>query len=292
MKIQPTCVPCLIKRILFESEQCTNDKKLQGTILKSACQLISQHYSDSICSADLATIVHRKTYGLLQTNDPYATLKKESNAVAHSLIPKVEQIIQNSSDSFHTSILCSIIGNALDFGIEGASKHPTAFLSLFEELYNQGITYDETQKLENILKKSKQILFFTDNCGEILFDKIFLEELKKKYPEIKIKLIVKGEPILSDATPLEATQYGLDTVVDKMETTGGFAVGVNFSLLSNSVKNSLQNTDLIICKGMANYESFSETTFQPIAYLMRTKCQPIADSMGIPVHINAVKVYE
>jgi len=54
----------------------------------------------------------------------------------------------------------------------------------------------------------------------------------------------------------------------------------------------LKQSDLIICKGMANYESFSETNYRPIAYLLRTKCSAIANSMNLPLNINVIKLYE
>ena len=64
----------------------------------------------------------------------------------------------------------------------------------------------------------------------------------------------------------------------------------DFDKTSNKVKETLEQADLIICKGMANYESFSETDYHPIAYLLRTKCSAIANSMNIPININAIKV--
>ena len=143
-----------------------------------------------------------------------------------------------------------------------------------------------------MLAKSKHVLLFTDNCGEIVFDRILCRELKKSFPNIFLTLVVKGIPILSDATMQDANDLNFEEVVDEILTTGCFAVGVNFSKLPSEVKSKLDSTDLIICKGMANYESFSETNYHPIVYLMRTKCNAIANSMDIPLNINAVKLYK
>ena len=99
---------------------------------------------------------------------------------------------------------------------------------------------------KKILKKTKEILFFTDNCGEIVFDKILCKEIKKKYPEIKITLVVKGEPILSDATIKDAEDLKFNEVVDKIITTGCYAVGVDFNQLPNKLENELKKTDFII----------------------------------------------
>jgi uncharacterized protein with ATP-grasp and redox domains len=135
-------------------------------------------------------------------------------------------------------------------------------------------------------------VLFTDNCGEIVFDKILCRELKTFNPRLHLTVVVKGEPILSDATIKDAQDINLQEVVDELLTTGCFAVGVDFSKLPGNVKKALDQADLIIAKGMANYESFSETSYKPIAYLLRTKCNAIARSMNLPRNISAIKIEE
>jgi len=292
MKIHTECVPCLIKRIIFEAEQSTVDKKRRTEAIKNACRILSEIYDPNKCSAEIATTVHKIVYETLGDDDPYFDLKSKSNLVAKSLLPRVEELMKNSDDPLKTSMICSIIGNTMDFGIEGGSSHPQLLMDVFEKTYSEGLGYDDYQRLKQLLKDSKHVVFFTDNCGEIVFDKILCRELKKFNPDIYITLVVKGEAILSDATSKEAEEFKFKDVVDEILTTGCFAVGVDFNLLPSDVEESLNRADLIICKGMANYESFSETRYMPIAYLLRTKCNAIANSMGITINVNAIKVYE
>jgi len=292
MKIHTECVPCLIKRIIFEAEQSTVDKKRRTEAIKNACRILSDIYDPNKCSAEIATTVHKIVYETLGDDDPYFDLKSKSNLVAKSLLPRVEELMKNSDDPLKTSMICSIIGNTMDFGIEGGSSHPQLLMDVFEKTYSEGLGYDDYQRLKQLLKDSKHVVFFTDNCGEIVFDKILCRELKKFNPDIYITLVVKGEAILSDATSKEAEEFKFKDVVDEILTTGCFAVGVDFNLLPSDVEESLNRADLIICKGMANYESFSETRYMPIAYLLRTKCNAIANSMGITINVNAIKVYE
>jgi damage-control phosphatase, subfamily I len=107
-----------------------------------------------------------------------------------------------------------------------------------------------------------------------------------------VTVVVKGEPILSDATMKDAQDIRLHEVVDELLTTGCFAVGVDFVKLPSKVKNALDQADIIIAKGMANYESFSETDYRPVAYLLRTKCNAIARSMHLPKNISAIQIKE
>ena len=292
MKIQTQCVPCLIKRIIFETELITNNPIIKDRAIRNACKILQKNYSHEINSAEIATKVHKIVYDTLRNDDPYKNLKKQSNEIALSLIPQIKKLIQESQDPLRMSILCSIVGNNLDFGIDGASSHPTDLKKIFKKSVKEGLGYDDTEKFKTLLKKSKKVLFFSDNCGEIVFDRILCEELKKYNKDINITLIVKGKPILSDATMKDAEDLNFIKIVDEILTTGCFAVGVDFNEIPIELEKKLKNTDLIICKGMANYESFSDTNYKPIIYLLRTKCDSIANSMNIPININAVKLYQ
>jgi uncharacterized protein with ATP-grasp and redox domains len=292
MKIQTECVSCLIKRIVFEAEQSTKDKEIIKKTVRKTCQAMADLYDPNVCSASIATKIHRIAYDTLADEDPYKDLKKQSNKIAKTLVPRVEELLSVSDDPLRMSMLCSIVGNMMDFGIRGGSKDPKNLIDIFEEIVSDDLGYDDTDDVKKILSKSKNVILFTDNCGEIVFDKILCRELKHFNPDLFLTLVVKGEKILSDATTEDAKELGMHEVVDEILTTGCFAVGVDFEKLPKDVKKRLENSDLIICKGMANYEAFSETNYHPIVYLLRTKCFPIANSMGLPVDICAVKLYK
>jgi len=292
MKIQTECVPCLLKRILFEIELSTDDKELQNKTIKKACALLAELYDPNICSVDIATKVHKLVYEILSEKDPYKKLKIESNKAAKKLIPRVKELINVCEDPLRMSMLCSIVGNMMDFGIEGASNSPEKLFDIFEETVSDDLGYDDYDRIKNILKDAKNVLLFTDNCGEIVFDKILCSELKKFKPDIFLTVVIKGENILSDATMDDALEIGLDKEVDQILTTGCFAVGIDFEKLPLDVKKLLDKVDMILSKGMGNYEAFSETTYKPIAYLLRTKCGAIANSMGVTRNINVIKLYQ
>ena len=184
-------------------------------------------------------------------------------------------------------MLASVAANSIDFGIAG-SISPHEIETKFEEYMEEGFGWNDFEKLEKYLKGN--ILYFTDNCGEIVFDKIVCRELKKY--DIHITLVTKKYPILTDATYEDAKKFGFEEVVDEVITTGGFAVGIDFNSMSEKLKDRIEKASLIISKGMANYEALSETNYRPIAYLLRVKCKSIAESMELPVNINAIKLYE
>lgn len=292
MKIQNECIPCLLKRVIFETEHNTKDPEVKKRVISNACRVFSEAYDPNECSAVIATKVHKITYETLEDDDPYKDLKSQSNKVALSLLPRVEELVKNSNDPLKTSMICAIVGNTLDFGIDGGSSHPDVLYDTFEKNVSDGLGYDDSEKVKNILNNAKNVVLFTDNCGEIVFDKILCRELKRQYPNIFLTLVVRGEPILSDATIEDVEELQMEEVVDEVLTTGCYAVGVDFNNLPDTLKKRLDESDLVICKGMANYESFSETSYLPVVYLLRIKCRAIADSMNLPLNISAIKIYE
>jgi uncharacterized protein with ATP-grasp and redox domains len=287
MKIHAKCIPCLLNRTLYETDLSNPRKELE--VLEEACRIIGKYDLKNSCSATVATEVHKKTYEILGTKDPYRAIKKSCNQTAQALLPKAENIIKKSENRLKSAILCSIIGNVLDFGISSSPENPENLIEAFDELYSEGLGVDDTDIIETYLKKGNEILYFTDNCGEIVFDKLLCMEIKKY--DVHLGIVVRGEPILTDATVDDVYEFGLDKVADMVLTTGCYAVGVDFDNLPSKVIKALDKADLIIAKGMANYETFSETKYKPIAHLLRSKCEPVAEDMEVKTDINVVKAY-
>jgi uncharacterized protein with ATP-grasp and redox domains len=288
MKIKPKCVPCLLNRTLYETDLV--DPNMGLKVLKDACRIIGKYDLEKSCSAIVATEVHKATYDTLGTSDPYKEIKDRCNQAAASLLFRAAEAIENSDDRLGTAVLVSIIGNIMDFGIPSSPDNPENLAEAFDKLMEEGLAVDDSHKMEDYLKEGNRILYFADNCGEIVFDKLLLKELKR-YP-IHLTYVVRGEPILTDATMDDVREYGIQDVVDEIMTTGCYAVGVDFERMGDDLRSALDKVDLIISKGMGNYETFSETSYRPIIYLLRTKCTPVAQDMGFDLNISVAKIYE
>ncbi len=285
MKIHPECVPCLLKRCLYEAELVDEQKKQD--VIDAATSILNKRFEEETVSAEVATEVHGKVYEILGTDDPYSDIKKKSNEAAEKLLLKAEKI---ASKGFREAVLVAIAGNVLDFGFRDDIDSPEYLTKEFQSIIDQGLAHDDTDEIEEILEKGNEVVYFTDNTGEIVFDTLLLKKLKDY--DIHLTVVVKEEPILTDATMEDALKYGIDKIADQLETTGGYAVGVDFDLLPEKVEKKLERADLIIAKGMANWESFSETEYSPIAFLTRSKCQPVSKTMGVPFDENVAKLFQ
>lgn len=286
LELHPDCVPCILKRVLFEARLV--DPSKERDVVKNALEILSDGFEEGAVSAELATEIHGKIYDILGTDDPYHELKKKSNRVAEKLLPKAERLIEKKG--FRGAVLASIAGNVMDFGYKDDINSPDYLADEFENIIEEGLGWDDIEDIEEIIIEGDRIIFFTDNAGEIVFDTLLLKKLKEY--DVHLTVVVKHEPILTDATMEEAIRYDIGEIADQLETTGGYAVGVNFSMLSEELLRKLEYADLIIAKGMANWESFSEKDYRPIAFLTRSKCEPVSETMEVPYDYNIAKLFE
>jgi len=287
MRMNPECVPCLIRRVLFETEEVRPDRSVEA--VRSAAEALGRLFGDDVCSATVATEVHRETYRIIGDRDPYRILKRKSNEIALELYPAAERFVKASRNPLRDAFLCAIVGNVLDFGIGTGYDHPSKLKKEFKNLLDEGLGHDDTPKVRRMLGKADTVFYLADNCGEIVLDRLALKELKKLH--LDVTLVLKEEPILTDVTRKDIRGLGIEKIVDRVIEAPGFAVGIDLRSLRGPFGRKLRDADLVIAKGMANFEALSETDILPIAYLLRTKCTPVASAMGLRKDINAVKLF-
>jgi uncharacterized protein with ATP-grasp and redox domains len=288
MRMTPECVPCLMRRVLFEAEEVDDGESIKA--VKNASMMLGELFNDDCCSASVATKVHRETYRILRSKDPYANLKKRSNDVALDIYPSAYRFVRKSKDPLRAAFLCAVVGNVLDFGIGTGYDDPEKLRKHFKGLVQEGLGHDDTPRIRRLLKKAEKVVYLGDNCGEVVLDRLALRELKKF--NIDLTLVVKQKAILTDATLKDIEGLGMEKLVDGIVEAPGFAVGIDLDSIRGDFGKLLEDADLILAKGMANFESLSETDLVPIAYLLRTKCNPVAKAMELKKDINAVKLFE
>ena len=145
--------------------------------------------------------------------------------------------------------------------------------------------------MEEVLARPGTIVYMFDNCGETQLDKIMIRYLRSHGK--RVVGMVRGKPILNDVTREDAIRSGLDKELDLMLDTGTFYVGIDWSNVPDDLMREIEGSDLIIAKGMGNYESLSDEDVPvPVVHVLRTKCAPVAESIGVPLDQNIVYVRE
>ncbi len=274
MKLDDRCFDCLLSRVALECKLSAADEDLTNKTVQSCAELLLKIRDDPVSHPQIASAVHRNAYRMLDNPDPFKGLKEQSNVEALSVCDRVRPSLR----SFRDLVLASIIGNTYDYGVK--THHVTEnFGEFFTIMFSKGLTIDDTGR---ILPLTKRVVYFTDNCGEIVFDRLLLEYLHANGSEIT--LVVRDAPILNDVTMKEVEEFGLRDIATSVTTTGcGTELGVRLDLCPPELKDALGHCTIIISKGMVNYESLSlEKNLPPVAYLMSVKCDPIADDIGVP----------
>lgn len=284
MKIHPRCAPCLLSRVQFEAELSTKDLAMQKKAVLAGIEVLRKYLVDGAPATHLSTKIHREAYRVLGDIDPYREKKRQSNETAQKLLPFVRDFI-SEKDSFRRAMLVSIIGNSFDFGVLGFDADKEIGKEMILKQIQHGLDVDDSDKIRSMLDN---VVYLADNCGEIVFDTLLFDEIKKLGG--KITLVVRGAPILNDVTMKELKVLGIDKKVDRVLTTGSNAIGVCLKEAPPELVEALRDASLIISKGMANYETMSEYDFKPIAYLLKTKCESVAEAMGLKRNMNVARV--
>jgi len=282
----PECVPCLLGRVLFEVELCDPGKAERA--MRDSLTLLHERFRPGANSAAVATAVHRRVYEVLGCEDPYADLKRRADEVAAALLPRARRHIARSEDRLRAAAVVAIAGNVMDFGIPGHDS-PEQLAEEFDAIVAQGLDVDDLDDVRRLLGPGKRVVYLLDNCGEAVLDRPLVEELRST--GARVVGVVKGAPVLTDITLAEVARAGLEGAFDELLTTGTFAVGIDTEKMGDRLRAELCQADLIVAKGMANFESLSDAPFRPIAYLMRAKCAPVARAIGARKGDNVAKLF-
>ncbi|MBN1244129.1 DUF89 family protein [Candidatus Bathyarchaeota archaeon] len=277
MKLNLDCIPCFQRQALQAVRFISDDEALHQKVLKEVAKKLLESNWDST-PPELAHEVHRIVKRLTNESDPYKEVKKESNDSVLKMYPVLQKQVEESSDPLRTAVRLAIAGNIIDFGpLQSFNLEDTA-----REVLKKQFAIDDYETLTEKIEDAETLLFFTDNAGEIGFDKLLVETLLKATNLEKIRFVVKGGPIINDATLEDAVYVGLCDLanVEFLKMSNGEA-GTGPERNSQTVKNWIKEHDLVISKGQGNYEGLSE--HNGLFFLLMAKCPVIASDLGVEV---------
>ncbi len=210
------------------------------------------------------------------TGDRYAQEKEESNQFVMARLEEIRRRIWSAEDRLYAGAQMAVLGNYIDFS---ALKGEVSFEKLDEMLETaQNIRLDPAvfDRLCADLKKAKNLLYITDNAGEIGFDRLFAEAIAEQYPNLTITFCVRGGPASNDATRLDAAAVGVPfPVIDN----GCTVAGTELELLGEEGREAFHKADVLISKGQANVETLYGCGLN-VYYLFLIKCQRFVDYFG------------
>lgn len=275
MKISHDCIHCLARQAVEIAEEATNDVAMQQEIIKrSMKELAEMDFNET--APEIAFRIHQHSKNITGIHDPYIRLKEQYNEIAKEIYDKItlEKWLDKAEDRFDMACRLAIAGNIIDFSV-GLKLDYSDVVKSIEDSVKHDIFGAGTTALREAVERSKNIMYIADNSGEIIFDKFLLENL----PLSRVTYVVKGGPIVNDATMHDAISTGVVDLV-KVIDNGHSAQGTILKDCSSEFKSAFNKADLIISKGQANFETLSDIKDKTIFYLLRAKCSSVAAAIG------------
>jgi len=276
---------------MAETYMATTNPALRFRCMAEVVKLLNREFRPTTVPADLGTKRDRMIKHLTDNDDPYKLSKKQSNKIAASLLPTAKKFVEagySQQDRFKKACLCAIVGNTMEFDIPGHTFTCASMRKSFRQAAKD-LVLDNADEAYGLAKKANSIFFLADNAGEIVFDTLLVEQLKNM--GLKVTYVVKGGPILNDATLEDVDSSGMRQLADNVLTTGADAVGLLVKEVSAEFMKAYEAAELVFAKGMGYAETLTEYKLTKPHFLMfRTKCNPVANYFLAPREKNIAKL--
>ena len=269
MKTFLECYPCVLRHALDSARVATGDEIKQRAILNSVMAFLQELPAEAT-PPEIAQSVHRFIRKTTGHPDPYEEKKKRQNEQALSLVPACEKWIAEASDPLAVAARLAAAGNVIDLG---GLAHEYDLEAELKAVLTADFGVWEYERFKQDAIRSRSILYLGDNTGEIVFDRLLVQALQN-VTSAKIIFVVRGGPVLNDATLDAARFVGLDRIIRVMGN-GSDAPGTLLSEVSHEVREHFKKADMIISKGQGNYETLNEAPGN-IYFLLKVKCPVVA----------------
>lgn len=287
MRINADCIECMIRRNLETARLHGDDAQVTEFALDLMRLILKTPEASSPCFAPEISRLYQKHFGL--DPDRYAEEKRLSNQFVLERMDKIRNLVSQSEDRLYAAFQFAILGNYIDFSaLQGDLSFDTldAMLQKAKQFHVDAQVF---ARLRRDLASGKELLYLTDNAGEIGFDRIFAEEIHRQYPDLHITFCVRGGPALNDATREDAAIVGIPfPVIDN----GNCTPGTVLSLAGDDLLAALKASDVVIAKGQANAETLMDTHHgYNVYYAFLAKCIRFTQRFSVP-KLSAVLTQE
>ena len=274
MTIDEECVGCIVNQSARVADAIKADKKLKQELTLHV-ENLSKNFSFNDTPPEIASYVYEDLARLANKTDLYDEVKKASTKKALSFKPILEEKLRTTDNKLLTATKIAVAGNVIDL----AAQVEFDLQEELEKIFHTEFAHDDFAIFEKKLKTAKKVLVIGDNVGEHIFDYMFIETLQKLALHVEIYYMVRGTPIINDVTILEAKEAGFDKLC-KLVDSGVNTPGFVYNRATKYSQELFDSADLVISKGMGNYECLSPSHRKDICFLLKVKCNVVARSLG------------
>lgn len=269
MKFHAECVPCLISGALNKID-AVKDESLRLEFMRGICEIIAsvdpEYDAAPLIDARIIQLKRR----LLHLEDDYSQVKHNFNGMVLRLYDRLKAQVNAAEDPLHMAMQLAMAGNYIDFGVLG-DIDPDDALRMLDEAAGKTVDAVEYAHFRQDLAREGELLYVHDNCGEVALDKLLIETILTRYPHKKVVSVVRGNPILNDATIDDAREVGLTDVVEVVENGLEDIAGTQLDMLPEELQARFKNAGMIIAKGQGNFETLIGCGLN-VYFLFLSKC--------------------
>ncbi|MCP4752678.1 MAG: DUF89 family protein [Proteobacteria bacterium] len=276
MKTYLDCIPCFLSQALRSARIATNDVSIQRKVIDAVSCAIPELPLD-ITPPEIARRIYNIVHDLTGNSDPYKEIKEQSNQMALSRYPKLKQMVDQAKDPLLAACKLAIAGNVIDFGPQADYGNLDV---LIESSFTSPLAIDHYEAFKTNVERASRILYLGDNAGEVLFDRILIQQIGRN-TDLEVVFVVREKPIINDATLDDALSVGLDRLATII-SNGSDAPATILPLCSSQMLKQYDEADLVISKGQGNYESLNEAEHN-IFFMLKAKCSVIAELLEVDI---------
>ncbi len=285
MLLRPDCIPCILRMTITSLRKLPLDENAIRALYTDILEIPALRGLDwDTTSVEVIEDLWRKIVKRVNTPDPFSLEKSNQNEKIMDLYPHLEKMVNTAADPLYMAVKLSILGNSMDLMV--ADMSVTIENSISEKV-KIPLSDENYSQFKQQLKASKHLLIFGDNAGEIVFDKLLIETIKKMH-RLEITYVVRSVPTLNDATLKEAKSVGLDKIASVIENgIDGPLPGTLLSRCSSKVNDLVRRSDLIISKGGGNFDTLDEERKhlrKNISFMLLSKCEPYYKHFGVKLY--------
>ncbi len=289
MRANSMCISCLIEKQEKLIRQYQDEDK-KSEYMHRLLELLYR-YGQTKSAPWLAEQIDQLFEEFWGNMKDYTLLKQQYNQLLLDKEAEIEQRIRESGDCIKECIKYVCAANYIDFSAVEYVTEQTCE-NLLEKAGNQTISEEEYLNFLNDLEAADKLVYLTDNCGEIVLDKLFISFIRERYPKLQITVIVRGKNVINDATLVDAKEVGLTDLVPCIGNGNG-APGTVLDRLSEEANQVLADADIVISKGQGNFEGLLGESRNPY-YLFLCKCELFVRRFGLnqyePVFVKEERI--
>lgn len=268
MVISEYCKQCQIKRNMVKypanasAEQIKRYQDEVQEIVKNSDGYTTPQVSEKM------NALRQEIFGSVMD---YTDIKKHYNQLMLDYFPYMEEKVDAAENHLKMAIQYAMVGNYIDFGaLENVNERELK--EKLDEAVNIQIDSLMLEAFCEDIFHAKRLVYFTDNCGEIVTDKLLISALREINPNLYITVIVRGKPVLNDATLEDARDVHMEEVAQKVMGNGTGMPGNVIGAISKEAMDEVESADVLISKGQGNYEGLSGCGLN-MYYFFLCKCE-------------------